>query len=267
MAARHYSLEPLCVFDAGGGAELVRLGARTGYDFVSMFAHVPNSQLPLDPAVNDSTARKEMKAALAETGVRLLNLECFNLDADCDPASFAAALECGGDLGAATATAIVWENPDLGDALAKFQRLCDMAAEHDIKVNVEFFAAARSLPTIVEVAEFVRGAGRTNAGIVIDVLHLMRTSGGLEGLRSIDPEWIGAIQLCDGMLEPPADLGAEMVARLLPGAGQFPLRDIVAYCPGDLPLGIEAADFSQMGTVTPEARAAAMRRAAGAIFD
>ena len=184
-----------------------------------------------------------------------------------DPADFAPALECGGDLGARTATAIVWENSDLIDACTKFQRLCDMAAEHDIRVNVEFFATAWSLPTIIEVADFVRKAGRRTRGRGVDVLHLMRTSDGLVGLARIDPEMIGALQLSDGMLQPPEDVGAEMLRRMLPGMGEFPLREIVDRCPTDLPLGIEAADLCLLGKVPAEERALAMRQAAGRIVD
>jgi len=266
MNTYRYVLEPLAVPDLGG-AELVRVAARTGYDFVSIFAHVASAELPLDPSVRDPEARDAMRAAMAETGIGLMNLECFNLLPSVEPDSFAPALEYGADLGARTATAIVWENPDIDDACAKFRRLCDMAAEHDIRVNLEFFATARSLPSIVEVAEFLRRAGRRNSGIVLDVLHLMRTSGGLEGLATVDPELIGSVQLSDGMLVPPADIGAEMLSRMLPGAGEFPLREIVGRCPAGLPLGLEAADLALIGKVPPEERALAMRQAAGRIFD
>ena len=266
MSNYSYALEPLAVPELGG-AELVRAAERTGYDFVSIFAHSASSELPLDPSVNDPEQREAMRAAMKQTGVGLLNLECFNLLPSVDPADFARALECGSDLGARTATAIVWENPDLEDACTKFQRLCDMAAEHAINVNVEFFATARSLPTIVEVADFVRKAGRRNSGIVVDVLHLMRTSGGLDGLAKIEPEMIGALQLSDGMLLPPEDVGAEMLSRMLPGTGEFPLREIVGRCPVGLPLGLEAANLSLMGKVSAEERALAMRQAAGRIFD
>ena len=264
-SGRRYSLEPLTVPELAG-ANLVRAAADAGYDFVSMFAHMPSDQLPLDPAVRDADHRAAMKSAMAETGVRLLNLECFNLDASAEPVEFAQALECGGDLGASTATAIVWENHDLDDALAKYCRLCDMAAEHGIRVNVEFFATAKSLPSIFEVADFVRRAGRKNTGIVVDSLHLMRTSGGMAGLRTINPELVGGVQLSDGMLTPPADLDAEMMARLLPGQGEFPLREIVDYCPADLVLSLEAANLSQAPSVPPERRAADMLASARRLF-
>ena len=266
MSKYRYSLEPLAVLELGG-AELVRAAAQTGYDFVSIIAHMPNSQLPLDPSVTDAVARVDMLSAMKETGVRVLNLECFNLVPEEDPASFARALECGAELGAATATAIVWENPDIEDALAKYRRLCDMAAEHGIRVNVEFFATAKTLPSIVEVADFIQRAKRENVGIVLDALHLMRTSGGLAGLAGIDPALIGSVQLSDGMLTLPADPAAEMLSRMLPGEGEFPLREIVEWCPDGLPLSLEAANLSLASTVSAQDRARNMRNAAGAIFD
>jgi len=260
-----FSLEPLNVPELAG-AELVRTAARAGFEFVSIFAHSPLPDMPVDAAITDDEARQAMKHAMAETGVRVLNLECFNLAPGLDPASFAVGLECGAELGATTATAIVYENPDLAEALSLYRRLCDMAAEHGIRANVEFFATCKSLRSITEVADFVRRAGRRNSGIVLDVLHLMRTSAGLAGLAQIDPEVIGSIQVSDGMLAPPADLEAELTNRLLPGRGEFPLVEIISRCPAGLPLGIEAPTLATMDQTPAQERAIAAYRAAADVF-
>ena len=147
MSRRRFALEPLSVPEASSSA-LVDLASQAGFDYVSMFAYSPTPQLQADAAISDPEVRRAMQLRMGETGVGLLNLECFNLTAEEDPCNFGAALECGGALGATQATAIVYENDDRSDALAKYRRLCDMAAEHGIRVNLEFFAMCKAIPDL-----------------------------------------------------------------------------------------------------------------------
>lgn len=261
MSGRDFCLEPLGVPELNG-AKLVDAAAQAGFRFVSIFAHAPTPEMQVDEVVGDLGKRQEMLARMKETGVGLLNLECFNLTPEADTESFRRALECGAALGARTATAIVWENADRADALTKYQRTCDMAAEHGIRVNVEFFAACRSLYGIAAVRDFVRDAGRTNGGIVLDILHLMRTSGGLLGLDGIDPDMVGSIQICDGLAKPPVDALDEALNRMLPGTGEFPIRAMLDWAPADLVIGVEAPQAALFGKVPPEERALSMYEAA-----
>ena len=258
---RALSLEPLSVPEANG-AEMVRVAADAGFSHVSMVAHSPTPALPPDPAVSDHEKRREMKACMAATGVRLHNLECFNLLPDVDPKTFAPGLECGADLGAAHATAIVLENGDRSDALAKFRRLCAMADEHRIRVNLEFFAGCRSIPDLHVAAGFVADAGCRNAGLVLDMLHLVRTSGGMTGLGGLDRALIGTIQVNDGLREPHADAQTDMLNRGLPGTGAFPLADFIRWIPQDAVIGLEVPQASQFGKVAPLERARRMADAA-----
>ena len=261
MSHHQLSLEPLAVPEISGRA-LVDAAAVGGFEFVSMFAYSPSSDVPADSAVADPVARREMRNRLSETGVRLLNLECFNLVHEVDPATFASALECGGELGARSATAIVWENADRTDALAKFRRLCDMAAEHGIKVNLEFFAVCGTIPDLDTATAFVTEAARPNAGLVLDLLHVVRTSGGMAGLKGLDPVLIGLPQISDGFQHArDIDLNAEMLERMLPGEGDFPLREFIAWLPEDTVLGVEAPQLSLIGNVSPMERARRMAEA------
>lgn len=264
MSSRDFCLEPLGVPELRG-AGLVDAAAQAGFRFVSIFAHAPTPEMQVDEVVTDLEKRQEMLGRMNETGVGLLNLECFNLTPEADTESFRQALECGAALGARTVTAIVWENADRTDALTKYRRTCDMAAEHGIRVNVEFFAACKSLYGIAAVRDFVRDAARTNGGIVLDILHLMRTSGGLEGLDWIDPEMIGAIQICDGFADLQGDVLDEALNRMLPGTGEFPIRDMLDWAPADLVIGVEAPQAALFGKVPPEERARSMYEAAARV--
>ena len=192
------SLEPLSLLDVGA-RECVDIAARTGFDFVSMVLQEPAPMLPADPVVKDATLRRETIAAMRASGVRMLNIECFNLTPEARLEDFAEAFAVGHGLGARTATAIAMPNGDRADLLAKYRRLCDMAAEMGIRVNVEFFAMAQGMCSLDMAVSLVRDSGRANAGVTIDVLHLIRTGSSVEAMKAIDPGLIGGCQICDGV--------------------------------------------------------------------
>jgi sugar phosphate isomerase/epimerase len=263
---RKLSLEPLGVLDATD-CTLVNVAAEAGFEYVSMFAYSTAPQLPTDPAVADRSLRKAVAERLSQTGVKLLNLECFNLTPEEDPANFTDALEFGAELGASRATAIIYDNADRRDALSKFRRLCDMAREHDIAINLEFFATCRTIPNLDAAVDFVREAACANSGIVVDFLHLVRTSGGMAGLVDVDPDMIGMVQVSDGLLDSEGiDLHADMLERGLPGSGEFPLREFFAWLDPAVVIGVEVPQLGLMGKVPAIERAKNMAQATRALL-
>ena len=250
------SLEPLSLLDVGA-RETVDIAARTGFGYVSMVLHEPAPMLPADPIVTDAALRRETKTAMKAAGIGLLNIECFNLTPDARVEDFAAGLACGHELGARTATAILMENGDRSDALAKYRRLCDMAAEMGIRVNLEFFAAARSLCTLDMAVALARDSGRANAGVTIDVLHLIRTGSSIAAMRAVEPGLIGGAQICDGPLIADAATALDEggANRLVPGTGEFPLRAFIAALPEDIVIGVEVPLARLIGKVAPDERA------------
>jgi len=263
---RKLSLEPLGVLDVTDCA-LVDVAAGAGFEYVSMVAYSNIPQLPTDPAVADRSLRKAVADRLGQTGVKLLNLECFNLTPEEDPADFRDALEFGAELGASRATAIVYDNAERRDALAKFRRLCDMAREHNIAINLEFFATCRTIPNLDAAVDFVREAACINSGIVVDFLHIVRTSGGMAGLADLEPELIGMVQVSDGLLDSEGiDLQADMLERRLPGSGEFPLREFFAWLDPAVVIGVEVPQLGLMGKVPAIERAKNMAQATRALL-
>lgn len=86
----------------------------------------------------------------------------------------------------------------------------------------------------------MRQAAQPNAGIVVDIMHLVRSGGSVEEVRRMDPALIGHLQLCDG----PAVISDEdravegLLNRLVPGDGDFPIRAFCEAAP-PMPLGLE----------------------------
>ena len=267
MVEHPLSLEPLSLPEVPA-RELVDIAGHVGFNYVSMFLHPPAPTFPADSIVSDLTLRRATLAAMKTSGVRLLNIECFNLTPEARVGDFASALACGHELGALTASVIVNENSERSDVLAKYQRLCDMACEMDIRVNVEFFATSKYMGTLDAAAALVRDSHRANAGVVIDVLHLIRTSGSIDALTALNPDLIGAAQISDGpLLCAETDLNDEAAyTRQLPGAGEFPLKAFLAALPPTLIVGVEVPLLSLASEFSPRHRARMLIEATRALY-
>ena len=120
-------------------------------------------------------------------------------------------------------------------------------------------------------------------GILLDALHFRRFGGTLEQLRSLDPELLSYVQLCDAPLAPPnglprprlprgqstdgTDLQLESRAmRLLPGDGELPLVEFLAALPEEMPISVEAPVLSLWETLTPVEFARRARQAVAEVL-
>jgi sugar phosphate isomerase/epimerase len=230
------SLDHLTIFDVSP-PELVHIAAELGLPFVSLWTQLPlKAELPLVTEAN----RAETLRAMRDTGVKLGNMECFNLTPEAVVEDFRPAVALGAELGATSLVAINAWDPELARAADKFAALCRMGAEYGLKVNVEFISMGQ-VRTLADAVQLVTESGQPNAGITIDILHLVRTGGTPADIRAIDPKLIGYAQICDGPLglarEEWTNEGFEQ--RQIPGEGEFPLADFVAALPRDVILGVE----------------------------
>jgi len=228
------SLDHLTIFDVSP-PELVTIAAGLGVPLVSLFTQLPlQADLPIVTAAN----KAETLARLRDTGVRLGNMECFNLTPEVVAEDFRPAVALGAELGASSLVAINAWDPERNRALDNFVKLCGIAAEYGVKVNVEFISMGK-IRTLADAVAFITDSGQPNVGVTIDFLHLMRTGGSAADIRAMDPKLIGYVQVCDGPLELPQeqwnDEGFEQ--RQMPGEGEFPLADLMAA----VPLGVTIA--------------------------
>lgn len=219
------------------------------------------------PLVPDSAAARETLRVMADTGVRVTQVEQVGLFRDTDVAALRPMLEGAAAIGAGRLLCS-GDDPDHGIVSERFAELCALAAEYGIAVDLEFMPF-RAVRTLDDATRVVRAAGAANGFICIDALHLFRSGGTLEGLRALDPALVGCVQLCDAPALPPpeADLGTEArERRLLPGAGDLPLRDILRLLPAQ-PLDAEVPIAARYPSATPLERArlihAAMRTLVG----
>ena len=234
VTGRALSLHHLVAPDASP-CELVRIAAELGCRHVCLFTQDPGVGMAF-PIVTD-TAMPELLQCMSASGVTALGLAAFALSPDTDVAAYQPALERGARLGGAVATIRV-ADADEGRAIDRFAAFAELCADHAIVPSIEFmgFGAKAALAQAVHI---VRAAGRGT--IAVDALHMVRTGTSLADLRRLDRNLIGLVQLCDGPLRATAEdyMREGPFDRLLPGEGEFPLRQLLDLTPECLPVSLE----------------------------
>lgn len=221
--------------------QLIEAAARAGYDYVGLRTTRVTPQEVLYDLARDRKLMRETKARLAHTGLAVLDVELFRLDPALEPEHYRAELDATAELGAKHVIAQL-PDPDRARATARFARLCDLAAERDLFVSLEFPHWTET-GTLDEAARVVRAAGRANAGILIDMLHFGRSGASLETLAALPREWFRFAHVCDAAKEVPATLEAIIHTardeRLFPGEGGIPVREVLARMPRSIPYALE----------------------------
>ncbi|HKD70425.1 MAG TPA: TIM barrel protein [Candidatus Binataceae bacterium] len=232
------SLEQLTV-DEAGPLELVTIAGALGCQHVSLFLRTPERPPQWYPLVTDAAFRRELGRRMADCGVTPYTVEFFPLSPRAQPDTYRPAFECAAELGAKRMSVLV-SDTDEERRLANFSQLCDRAQEFAMGVNVEFVAITQ-LPSLRDAVRLVTRSARPNAGIMVDTLHLIRSGSTVAELAAIDPRLIGGAQFSDGPLTmaPDKQLFEAISERMLPGDGEFPLREFVAAMPPDVPIGVE----------------------------
>lgn len=251
---RHeYSLAHLTVLSLSP-PQLVEVAARTGYEYVGVRITRVTPQEVLYDLARDRALMRETRARLADTGVTVLDVELFRMDPSLEPERFEPELDAAAELGAAHIIAQL-PDPDRARATARFARLCDLAQARGLFVSLEFPHWTET-GTLSEAARVVRAADRSNAGILVDMLHFGRSGSSQDELAKLPREWFRFAHVCDAAIEvPPTMAGIIRTARderQFPGEGGIPVREILARMPPDIPYALEIPRMTLTKAVGPE---------------
>jgi sugar phosphate isomerase/epimerase len=251
---RHeYSLAHLTVLSLAP-PQLVDVAARTGYEYVGVRITRVTPQEVLYDLARHRALMQETKARLDDTGVAVLDVELFRLDPTLEPEHFLPELDAAAELGASHIIAQL-PDPDRERATARFARLCDLAQQRGLFVSLEFPHWTET-GTLAEAARVVRAVNRTNAGILVDMLHFGRSHSSLDELAKLPREWFRFAHVCDAAIEVPATIeGIIRTARderQFPGEGSLPVRDILSRMPEDIPYSLEIPRVALTKAVGPE---------------
>jgi 2-keto-myo-inositol isomerase len=104
-------------------------------------------------------------------------------------------------------------------AIENMKRGADICGERGLKLAIEFNSQHAVLNGIAPLREILQGAGRSNAGMLLDAYHMERCGAGGRGFEGVSPEEIAAFQYSDAPPAPVTDGVKRPVDRLPPGQG------------------------------------------------
>lgn len=248
-----YSLAHLTVLSLAP-PQVVEVAARAGYRYVGLRATRVTPDEVLYDLAHDRVLMQETKARLSDTGIEVLDLELFRMDPSLEPESFIPVLEAGAELGARHIIAQL-PDPDRERATARFAKLCDLARPLSIFVSLEFPHWTET-GNLADAAKVVRAVNRSNAGILVDMLHFGRSDSTLEELAKLPRKWFRFAHVCDAAKEvPPTMEGIIRTARDerdFPGEGGIDVRGILARMPQNIPYALEIPRVALTRAVGPE---------------
>ena len=213
-------------------AAVVSAAAAAGFGLVGVW---------FDPETWSAARAREVRRRLDGTGIGALDMEPVFVtpEGDWGLELIDAAAEVG-----ARNVLTVSHGLEPARFADRFAALCDHAAPAGISVVVEP-TLLYSVATLAEAAEVVTLAGRPNAGILADNLHLDRAGGNaIDVLGLLDPTLLPYAQLCDGPARPADTSPAGLLSdardeRRLLGEGELPVREYLAALPAGIPLSLE----------------------------
>ena len=215
-------------------SELIYIAERAGYDYVSIrpvcmgLPGEPNYALAENPEMLRAT-----RNALANTNVKVNDIELARIYDGVRPTKYLPAMEVAAELGAKAMVSSIW-TPKREYAIEKFGQLCDLAKQFDMTINLEPIPVA-GVNNLASAVDVLRTVNRSNAGLLIDVLHFHRARDRREDLDNLPREWFHFAHLCDAPAEIPDDADETRrfmrEARLYVGEGGIDIDNILNRLP------------------------------------
>ncbi len=237
---RSYSLAYLTALDLMP-PDMIRLAAKLGYNAVGIRILPVAPGADHAPLLENPELLRETKAAIAETGVGIFDVEIVRIGETFDVKNYAQFLDTIGSLNA-RAILVAGDDPDESRLTASFAKFCEAAQPYNITADLEPMPWTM-VPNVPTASRIVQNAARNNGGVLVDALHFARSKSTLDDVRAIPRHHLNYAQICDAPAEIPATNEGLMYtarsARLLPGDGGIELRALFAALPNDIPISIE----------------------------
>lgn len=214
--------------------EYIDAAASAGYDAIGLrLFRSPGIGYSFFPVAGDAALTRDVKAALADSNLEVIDILSFYLQPEMDVDSMLPALELGAELGA-TYALVIGDDPDWNRQVQSFGDVCDAAARFGLTVSVEAPVTQRKVNTLPKALQLIADSGRSNAVVCLDPFHFFRVGHTPDLLSGQDMRLFPYSQIDDGTDSVPAPGG-----RCAPGEGMVPLADILDALPDGLPLTVE----------------------------
>jgi sugar phosphate isomerase/epimerase len=223
-------------------AEATHIASDLGFDYVG-FRTIPLG-LPGEPRYvisEDKPMLQETKRALADTGMKALDIEIARITDGLDVTTYVPAFAAAAELGVKHVLTSSGAK-DYGFTVDAVAKLCEIAAQYGLTIDFEFIAFSE-IPTLSKTMALLRDVNQPNAGVLIDTLHMCLSNTPTEELDAVPRDMLRYAQLNDCRPTSVTPSTAEMIhiareERLYLGEGVIPVRAIVDRLP-DVPLALE----------------------------
>ena len=221
-----------------GPAEQVSVAAQAGYSHVGLrLVPAVAGQAPLPPFDERETERR-----LADTGVKVLDVEVFRLAPETDVAAFEPVMAAAARLRASDLL-VHGADPDFARLCDSFARLCELAGKYRLHANLEPMPWVE-VSTVAKARRILQG---TSGALLVDAIHFFRADNSFADLKGAPLRYL---QLCDAPKERPADMN-EIIRqarsdRRFPGEGALDLKGLLKALPADLPISLEVPHATPM---------------------
>lgn len=249
--------------------EMIRVAARTGYRSVGLRMIAVTPETPGYPLMSDPAMMRETKAAMAETGVSVHDIEFVKIVPDIDVAVLESFVAAGAELGAKQVITAPYD-PDLDRLAERLGAIADLAERYGLGAVLEFFPWT-VVPDLATAAQVVDATARNNVGILVDTLHFDRSDSSTDQLNQIPPARLPFVHVCDAPAEKPDTtegmLHTARAERLPPGSGGIDILGILRHMPKNTPIALEVPMDRLTREVGPEEVARRVREQAAQLFD
>ncbi len=217
-----------------GPVETVRAAAAGGFDAVGLW---------IEPGSWSAPMLREVRAALADTGLPVLDVEVAWLRPDNALDDHRRMIDIGAQLGAANALCVS-SHIDAATTIAELSALCRHAEGCGMRIALEFgvFTEVKDLDAALAILDAV---GHPLRALLVDPIHVDRSGSSIHAIADVDPTLLPYAQFCDAPAErpDPSDFGAVIIdavdLREQCGAGALPLASLYRALPAGIPLSIE----------------------------
>lgn len=223
--------------------------AQLGYSHIGVRLRPSVTGGDFQDLIGDAPLMRETQAVLRDTGVGVRDLEVVRIGEGFDLESYRPMLEAGAALQARSLLAM-GEDPDPQRLAASLARLCEMAQSCGLTVDVEFLPWTTVRDANSALALLISAGMPTNAGVLVDALHVARSTTTPADIAALPRACLHYAQICDGpgsgAFTVEQIIHTARFERQLPGEGGIDLRGIFGALPADLPVSVEVPNHIRM---------------------
>ncbi len=240
-----------------GPIDTIYAAAAGGFDATGLW---------IEPENWTAQTTREVRAALADTGLELLDVEVIWLKPDSRMADHKASIDIGAELGAKNILCVS-SDPDHHATARRLADLCVHAEGSAMRVALEFgiFTEVKDLSMALAVLDEVAHPLRA---LLIDPIHVDRSGSSILEIAAIAEALLPYAQFCDApATRPDPDNFDDIITdaidlRMQCGEGALPLREMLKSLPRGIPLSIELRSKAlRDGFPDPGMRAKAVAKA------